>query len=349
MVRMSTYLITGGAGFIGSHLADALLGAGNAVRVLDDLSTGKRENLDPRCTLLVGDAADASAVAEAMHGVAGCFHLAAIASVSRGNEDWPGTHRANQTATVQVLDAARRSGGIPVVYASSAAIYGDQGQGLIREDARPTPQNAYGADKLGSELHAAVAHRVHGTPTCGMRFFNVYGPRQDPSSPYSGVISIFCARLLAGAPVTLHGDGMQTRDFVFVGDVVRALMIAMARIAPGSVVFNVASGRATSVAGLAEEIAALLGVVPEINHAPARLGDIRHSVGDPGKAWRALGFRAKVPLNEGLVKTLCVDPRPDAGGRREHQFRPPGLPRPHLWLGRHRTAARSVQRGERKS
>ena len=321
---MSTHLITGGAGFIGSHLADALLGAGHAVRVLDDLSTGKRENLDPRCTLMVGDAADAGAVAEAMRGVSGCFHLAAIASVARGNEDWPGTHRANQSATVQVLDTARRAGGVPVVYASSAAIYGDQGQGMIREDARPAPQNAYGADKFGSELHAAVAHRVHRTSTCGMRFFNVYGPRQDPSSPYSGVISIFCARLRAGAPVTLHGDGMQTRDFIFVGDVVRALMIAMQQIAKGATVFNVCTGRGTSVRGLAEEIAVLLGIVPELGYASNRLGDIRNSVGDPGRAWRALGFRADIPLSEGLAETLGVD-RPSRRQRTER------MPRMSAW------------------
>lgn len=312
---MSIFLITGGAGFIGSHLADALLGDGHAVRVLDDLSTGKRENLDPRCTLMVGDAADPDAVAVAMHGVSGCFHLAAIASVARGNEDWPGTHRANQSATVQVLDAARRAGGVPVVYASSAAIYGDQGPGMIREDARPAPQNAYGADKLGSELHAVVAHRVHGTPTCRMRFFNVYGPRQDPSSPYSGVISIFCARLLAGAPVTLHGDGMQTRDFVFVGDVVRALTMAMERMRETAAVFNVCTGRGTSVQGLAEAIAAILGVIPEWGHCAGRLGDIRNSVGDPGRAWRALGFRAEIPLGEGLAQTLGVD-RSQRRGRR---------------------------------
>ena len=215
---------------------------------------------------------------------------------------------------------ARRAGGISVVYASSAAIYGDQGQGMIRENARPAPQNAYGADKFGSELHAAVAHRVHGTPTCGMRFFNVYGPRQDPSSPYSGVISIFCALLRAGAPVTLHGDGMQTRDFVFVGDVVRALMIAMQQMTKGAAVFNVCTGRGTSVRGLAEEIAALLGIAPEIGLAAARLGDIRNSVGDPGKALRTLGFRADIPLGEGLAETLGVD-RPLGRQRTERTLR----------------------------
>lgn len=302
---MSLYLVTGGAGFIGSHLADALLARGHDVRVLDDLSTGKRENLDPRCDLIVGDAADAATVQAAMRGVAGCFHLAAIASVARANEDWAGTHRANQTATVQVLDAARREGGLPVVYASSAAIYGDQGEGAIREDARPMPLTAYGADKLGSELHAAVGFGVHNVPSCGMRFFNVYGPRQDPSSPYSGVISIFCSRLKAGAPITLHGDGMQTRDFVYVGDVVRALIAAMAGMKPGAAVYNVCTGQGTSIRRLARILSEILGVPPLIGHGAPRPGDIRHSVGDPGRAWLELGFRAETPLVVGLGRTLA--------------------------------------------
>jgi UDP-glucose 4-epimerase len=304
MADMATYLVTGGAGFIGSHLADALLGAGHAVRVLDDLSTGRRANLDPRAELIVGDAADGEVVRDAMRGVAGCFHLAAIASVARANEDWAGTHRANLTATIHVLDAARREGGIPVVYASSAAIYGDQGHGAINEEARPRPLNAYGADKLGCELHAAVAAGVHGVPTCGMRFFNVYGPRQDPSSPYSGVISIFCNRLGAGQGITLNGDGRQTRDFVYVADVVRALTTAMDGIKPGAAVYNVCTGRETSITQLAETIADLLGSAPAISYGPARVGDIRHSLGDPSKAAAELGFRAETPLATGLAATL---------------------------------------------
>jgi UDP-glucose 4-epimerase len=311
---MATYLVTGGAGFIGSHLTDSLLAAGHQVRVLDDLSTGRRENLDPRCVLHVGDAADAATVRAAMEGVDGCFHLAAIASVARANEDWAGTHRANQTATVQVLDAARHEGGRPVVYASSAAIYGDRGDAAIGEDTRPAPLTAYGADKLGSELHAAVAHGVHRVPTCGMRFFNVYGPRQDPSSPYSGVISIFCHRLAAGAPVTINGDGRQTRDFVFVGDVVRALRAAMARMQPGAAVYNVCTGQPTSLRRLLRTIATLLDVAPEVGHGPPRAGDIRHSVGDPGRAWLDLGFRADTPLMMGLARTLGVpQPQPRRG------------------------------------
>ena len=223
---MRTYLVTGGAGFIGSHLTDALLAAGHRVRVLDDLSTGRVDNIDHRAAFLEGDIADARAVRRAMDGVDGCFHLAAIASVARGNEEWLGTHRTNLTGAITVFDAARE-GRIPVVYASSAAVYGDVGDRIPREDFLPMPRTAYGADKLGCEHHGRVAHLVHGVPTLGLRFFNVYGPRQDPLSPYSGVISIF-ARLTAEAgELTVHGDGQQTRDFVYVGDVVAHLIAAM--------------------------------------------------------------------------------------------------------------------------
>jgi UDP-glucose 4-epimerase len=303
---MQRFLITGGAGFIGSHLADALLDAGAAVRVLDDLSTGRRENLDPRCELLVGDVADPDAVRAAFAGMDGCFHLAAIASVARGNEDWRGTHRINQTGTVTVLEAARDAGRCPVVYASSAAVYGDLAGAVARETSPCVPLTAYGADKLGSELHARVARHVHGVPTLGLRFFNVYGPRQDPASPYSGVVSIFAARLARGEALTMHGDGRQTRDFVFVADVIAHLRTAMARLAAqGSAdVFNVCTGRATSLLDLAQVLGALLGRTPRIEHGPARPGDIRHSLGDPAAARAALGVAAETRIEAGLGATL---------------------------------------------
>jgi UDP-glucose 4-epimerase len=303
---MQRFLITGGAGFIGSHLADALLAAGAAVRVLDDLSTGKRENLDRRCELRVADVADPEAVRAAFADVDGCFHLAAIASVARGNEDWRGTHRTNQTGTITVLEAARDAGRRPVVYASSAAVYGDLAGAVAREASPCVPLTAYGADKLGSELHARVARHVHGVPTLGLRFFNVYGPRQDPASPYSGVVSIFAARLARGEALSVHGDGEQTRDFVFVADVVVHLRAAMTRLAvEGSAeVFNVCTGRATSVLDLAQVLGALLGRPPRIAHAPARAGDIRHSLGDPAAARAALGVAAETGIAAGLGATL---------------------------------------------
>ena len=183
---MATYLVTGGCGFIGSHLCSALRSAGHGVRVLDDLSTGTEANLAPGADLVRGDVADAGAVREAMEGAAGCFHLAAIASVERGTRDWLGTHRANLSGTVAVFEAAARLGRIPVVYASSAAVYGDCAALPLKEDAPTRPLSAYGADKLGCEQHARVAGVVHGIPTLGLRFFNVFGPRQDPLSPLFG-------------------------------------------------------------------------------------------------------------------------------------------------------------------
>ena len=302
---MSTYLVTGGAGFIGSHLCDALTRRGDTVRVLDDLSTGRRSNLAPGATLIEGDVADPAAVAAAMDGVDGCFHLAAIASVEKGITDWLGTHRANLTGTIAVFDAIRRQGRkIPVVYASSAAVYGDAPV-PIAETAPKAPLSAYGADKFGCELHARVASHVHGIPNVGLRFFNVYGPRQDPKSPYSGVISIFCERIAAGLPISIFGDGQQTRDFVYVTDVIRALLAAMALKPADSPVFNVCTGIPTSVAGLADLIAELAGKPLRAHTKPPRAGELRHSRGQLDAADSILGTRGRVALRTGLTEVLA--------------------------------------------
>ncbi len=317
----STYLVTGGAGFIGSHLCDALVQDGHAVRVLDDLSTGRRANLPPGVELIEGDVADPDAIQAAVAGVDGCFHLAAIASVARGVDDWLGTHRTNLTGTITLFDEVRRlSRPVPVVYASSAAVYGDCAELPIAETAPKCPLSAYGADKYACELHAMVASHVHHIPTVGLRFFNVYGPRQDPRSPYSGVISIFCERLRRGTPVEVFGDGAQTRDFIAVADVVAALRAAQAsaqrdlqpqpqtgspaRRPPDAPVFNVCTGIATTVTELAHTIAALIGRPPELRHAPPRAGEIRHSVGDPELSRCALGLAPTVALRDGLARVL---------------------------------------------
>jgi UDP-glucose 4-epimerase len=300
---VTTYLVTGGAGFIGSHLCQALLARGDAVRVLDDLSTGTRENLPPGAELITGDAADPAMVASAVNGVAGCFHLAAIASVERGITDWLGSHRANLTGTITVFNALRQTR-IPVVYASSAAVYGDAATIPITEAAERHPLSAYGADKLGCELHARVASHVHGIPTIGLRFFNVYGPRQDPRSPYSGVISIFCERIRRGAPIDIYGDGGQTRDFIYVGDVVTALLAAM-RLAPADApVFNVCTGVPTSVLELAHIIADLAGTRLDARQKPPRTGEIRHSTGSAVRSRAVLGLGETVSLRSGLGKVL---------------------------------------------
>jgi UDP-glucose 4-epimerase len=309
---MAVFLVTGGCGFIGSHLCEALLGRGDAVRILDDLSTGKVKNVPQRAEILRGDVADAATVGAAMEGVDGCFHLAAIASVERSISDWVGTHRTNLTGAITVFDAARHAGrldAIPVVYASSAAIYGDCSDLPICEDAPAYPRSPYGADKLGCELHARVAAEAFGVPTVGLRLFNVYGPRQDPNSPYSGVISIFCDRLHRGKPIDVFGDGSQTRDFVFVADVVTAFLAAMDRPTPSPAVCNVCSGIETSVLELARLIGEVCGRRPEIRFRPARSGEIMHSRGDRTVARDRLGLNTPVGLRAGLAATLpsvCV-------------------------------------------
>ena len=304
---MQLFLVTGGCGFIGSHLCEALLRAGHRVRVLDDLSSGRLANLPDGVDFRQGDIADPAAMRAAVAGVNGCFHLAAIASVEKGVQDWVGTHTANLTGTITLFDAVRalpNARDIPVVYASSAAVYGDCAILPITEDLPKTPLSAYGADKYGCELHARVATHVFAIPTVGLRFFNVYGPRQDPKSPYSGVISIFCDRLRRGEAVQVFGDGRQSRDFVFVTDVVAALMAAMAHRPAGAPVFNVCTGHATTVLDLAQTIAGLCASPAVIRHCPARAGEIRHSIGSATAARVALSLIPPVSLRDGLAQVL---------------------------------------------
>lgn len=306
---MGLFLVTGGAGFIGSHLCEALLRQGHEVRVLDDLSSGSPANLPAGVEFLHGDIGCAETVTRALDGVAGCFHLAAIASVERGVRDWVGTHRVNLTGTVTILDAIRRRSAatapIPLVYASSAAVYGDAAASPLAEETEKRPLSAYGADKYACELHASVASHVYRIPTVGLRFFNVFGPRQDPASPYSGVISIFCDRLLRQAPVQIYGDGLQTRDFIYVDDVVRSLLNAMDHRSGDPAVFNVCSGAPVAVLELARTIAELAGKTPDIRFLPPRAGEVRHSAGCPAKARAALGMPDPTPLRTGLAKVLA--------------------------------------------
>lgn len=299
---MATYAVTGAAGFIGSHLVDALLAAGHEVRGHDDLSSRNQANLDPRCALTVGDVADRDLVRELMDGVDGCFHLAAIASVARTNQDWSGGNRANLAGSVTVMEAARDGGCVPVVYASSAAVYGDVGSRPARVDMAPSPLSAYGVDKLASELHASAGWHVHSLPRFGLRFFNVYGDRQNPCSPYSGVISIFSRNMALDAPVVVHGDGRQVRDFIHVSDVVRKIVRAMRQVTlrPGAMLANVCTGRGTSLVELLDILGTIYGRPAAMTFGPARPGDIRQSVGDPSRSAALLG-RASVSLEEGLA------------------------------------------------
>lgn len=296
--------VTGGCGFIGSHLVDALVRRGDEVVVLDDLSTGRRSNLPPEAELLVGDVAEPEAVRRAIDGASGVFHLAAVASVQRCNEAWRDSHRVNLTGTITVLEAARDAGRIPVVYASSAAVYGDNSNTPLRETEHARPLTAYGVDKYGSELHAGVAGLIHRLPSFGFRFFNVFGPRQDPSSPYSGVISIFADRMANGQDIVIHGDGGQTRDFVYVADVVAHLLAGMSAAATDAPVANVCTGRQTSIRQLADVLSELIDYRGTITHGASRAGDIRTSVGDPTFATATLGVEASVGLEEGLHNLL---------------------------------------------
>ena len=304
---MARFLVTGGAGFIGSHLVHALLDEGHMVRVLDDLSSGHRNNLPRQVELTEADVTDPAAVESAFDGVDGCFHLAAIASVARSHREWLRTHQVNLTGTINVFDQARpsrRHREIPVVFASTAAIYGNCGSFPVDEESPAAPLSAYGADKHACELHARVAGAIHGVPTVGLRFFNLYGPRQDPLSPYSGVISIFADRLLRGEPVEIFGDGKHARDFIYIDDAVCALRYAMRAATTSAFVFNVCTGKATSVHGLAQTMATLCGTELVIRRHPARCGDIRISIGDPRRAAERLGFTAQTTLSDGLAMTL---------------------------------------------
>jgi UDP-glucose 4-epimerase len=304
------YLVTGGAGFIGSHLVEALIKRGGRVRVLDDFSTGRRENLRTvagEIELVEGNVADFHI---ASHAVAGCdyvFHLAAISSVQASLEDPQGTHRVNAGGTWNALNAAREAGVQRVVFASSAAVYGDHTALPLREQLAPHPLSPYAADKVAGEMYCRAFHASYGLPTVALRFFNVYGPRQDPGSPYSGVISIFAARMARGERPTIFGDGKQTRDFVYVADVVRAMLLACEREEAVGEVFNVAGGRQTSVRRLAEELNRALDTKLKPDFGPAREGEVRFSQGDASRARQMLGWEARVSLREGLSSLVQAE------------------------------------------
>lgn len=302
------YLVTGGCGFIGSHLCDALIERGDKVIVLDDLSTGTTHYLDSSVQLEVGCVTDRRLVDRLMHKVDACFHLAAIASVERSQSDWSGCHQINQGGTINILSAAQHVNAhpIPVVYASSAAVYGDNASMPLSESVVASPISAYGADKLGSELHARVANLLHQIPTLGLRFFNVYGPRQDPRSPYSGVISIFADRLWRGEKLSVFGDGQQARDFIYISDIVEMLLRGSDLISKsrGHYILNACTGEATNLLQLVRTLSAVTGKLPDIEKLPARPGDIRASLGSPEKLIRTLDYSAQVSLGQGLKAML---------------------------------------------
>ncbi|HLU68041.1 MAG TPA: NAD-dependent epimerase/dehydratase family protein [Kofleriaceae bacterium] len=307
-------LVTGGAGFIGSHTVDALVAAGWQVVVLDDFSTGKRENLrqwqgDARVEVIAANVADGlfaplHQVTRRRGPVQRIIHLAAQTSVVYSIENPLDEVRTNYTGTVQVLDYARRTGVARVVFASSAAVYGDVAALPVAEEADCRPLSPYGIDKRAAELWLGYHAAVHGLAAVPLRFFNVYGPRQDPSSPYSGVISIFVDRAMSGRELVVFGDGEQTRDFIYVSDVVRAILAAAASPAGDGQPINVATGRETTVNQLASEVARLCGSQAGIRHAEARPGEILRSVARVSRARERIGFAAEVALADGLARTI---------------------------------------------
>ena len=300
------YLITGGAGFIGSHLAEKL-SPNHEVVILDDFSSGSEQNLrwaerKRNVSLVTGSVTDASLVCSCAAGCDGIFHQAAIASVPASVRDPVGTHKVNCTGTVQVLEAARKTGTKSVVMASSAAVYGDAPALPKTESMVPEPKSPYAIHKCTGEYYGQVYASLYGLKTVSLRYFNVYGPRQNPSSPYSGVISRFASDALQGTPLTIFGDGTQTRDFVYVADVVNANIRAMESDAQG--VFNVGTGRETDLLTLGEMIQSCTGNSPAVTFEPAREGDIHRSCADIAKAESAFGFVPEYSLQKGLEETL---------------------------------------------
>ena len=304
---MRTSLVTGGAGFIGSHIAEALVRRGDRVRVLDNLSTGFLSNLETirdRIEFIEGDVADAAVVGRAVEGVDCVFHQAALASVPRSMERPLDTHAACVTGTVTLLDAARRAGVRRVVYASSSSVYGDQPASSKRENDLPAPISPYGAAKLAAEYYCRTFAASFPLETVSIRYFNVFGPRQDPGSPYSAVIPLFITAILSGSQPVIYGDGLQSRDFTFVANVVEGNLLAADAPGVSGRVFNVAMGRTTNLLELLSAMNRLLGTQVKPQHAEPRPGDVRESMADITLARRDLGYEPKTGFEEGLARSI---------------------------------------------
>jgi len=304
---MAFYLVTGGAGFIGSHLAEELVRRGERVRVADNLSTGKRENLDhvPGVEFLEGDLADADFATQAAAGVDYVLHQAAIPSVPRSVSDPITSNRANIDATLNVLVAARDAGVRRVVYAASSSAYGDTPTLPKHEEMPTAPLSPYALQKLVGEQYLAMFHRLYGLETVSIRYFNVFGPRQDPSSPYSGVISLFIRALSEGHAPTIYGDGEQTRDFTYVANVVDGVLRACHAPGVAGSVINVATGGRISLNLLLNTLRALMGSDVKARYAESRAGDVRDSQADISRARRLLNYEPAVSFEEGLDRTVA--------------------------------------------
>ena len=307
---MSVYLVTGGAGFIGSHIAEALVSRGHRVRVLDNFSTGRTDNLSfgkaaNALTVIEGDVRDGRAVTEAVRGVDAVFHEAALPSVQRSVDDPATTHAVNVEGTVTVLEAVRTLGVPRFIYAGSSSAYGESPTLPKKEEMAPAPLSPYAVSKLVGEYYCQVYARLYGIHAVSLRYFNVFGPRQDPASPYAAVIPLFIEAILDGRAPIIYGDGGQTRDFTYIENVVNANLGALEAPALGGDVLNVATGTRVSLLDMLAMLGKILGrpVVPE--HAPARAGDVRHSLADITRAREVLGYAPSVTLEEGLRLTAA--------------------------------------------
>jgi len=308
------YLITGGAGFIGSHIANELVARGDDVRVFDNFSSGKRENLSNlvnQIEVVEGDLRDAEAVRNAVANVDVVFHLGAVPSVPRSIAD-PGTSMdVNVRGTLNVLLAARDQGCKRVVFASSSSVYGNTLELPKRETFTPRPLSPYAISKLSGEQLCGVFTSIYGLETVALRYFNVFGPRQDPNSQYSAVIPKFLKTLAESEKPTVYGDGGQSRDFTFVSNVVHANLLASVAFGAAGGVFNIASGKAISLNQLLTEIGNQLTVVPLANYTESRIGDVRDSLADISRAREVLGYEVLVPFEEGLRATIAATIAPE--------------------------------------
>ncbi len=304
---MANCLVTGGAGFIGSHLVEALVSRGHRVRVLDDFSTGRRGNLNAakdRVEIVEGSVTNSCVVSDAVKEIDWIFHLAALPSVRRSVEDPLATHQVCATGTLCVLDAARRAGVQRLIYAASSSAYGDIPGARRTEDDAIAPISPYGVAKLAGELYCRCFTRTYSLETVRLRFFNIFGPRQDPSNPYTGVIALFIAAMAAGRQPVIYGDGRQSRDFTYVANAVQGLLKAAEARQVAGKVYNIGSGGRTDLLGLIDHLNKLLGSTIKPLFEPARAGDILHSEADISLARKDLGYEPAVSVLEGLRQTL---------------------------------------------
>lgn len=304
---MAKYLVTGGAGFIGSNIAERLAARGDEVRVLDNFSTGYQRNLEGlQVELVEGDIADPAAVAGAVAGVDFVYHQAALASVPRSVKDPLGTNEACVTGTLNVLHEAHKAGVKRVIYAASSSAYGDQAFMSKRESDLPGPLSPYAVAKLAGEYYCHAFYQTYGLETVCIRYFNVFGPRQDPDSPYSAVIPLFITALLEGRQPVIYGDGEQTRDFTFIENVVHGNLLAAEADAAdvAGKTFNVANGKSISLNSMLAELNALLGTNVQPTFEPARAGDVRDSLADISEARRCMGYEPCVTFEHGLKASI---------------------------------------------